>query len=197
VPDHLAMKPDVPASVVEVFRICWPTIPDGRAQSGNFDATGPRDQSDVLAGGRQDRPSGATIAALKSRYRIAVHERSRTDNDAARPGAGSAGIAGSPTGTVCHLDAALLHRALHELPLAASTCCHRDVGNLVVRPASISSAPQRDALASRGGRQAAKYPVFQASDLVVLSKIDLLGVIDDFQPARAAAALRALGGTRR
>jgi hydrogenase nickel incorporation protein HypB len=35
--------------------------------------------------------------------------------------------------------------------------------------------------------------MFRACDLVVLSKVDLLGVLDDFDPERAAAALRALG----
>lgn len=35
--------------------------------------------------------------------------------------------------------------------------------------------------------------MFRAADLVVLSKTDLLGVLDDFDPQRAEAALRALG----
>jgi hydrogenase nickel incorporation protein HypB len=35
--------------------------------------------------------------------------------------------------------------------------------------------------------------MFRACDLVVLSKADLLDVLDDFDPARAAAALRMLG----
>jgi hydrogenase nickel incorporation protein HypB len=39
--------------------------------------------------------------------------------------------------------------------------------------------------------------MFRAADLVVLSKADLLGVLDDFDPERAAAALRALGGDTR
>ena len=35
--------------------------------------------------------------------------------------------------------------------------------------------------------------MFRAADLVVLTKTDLLPVMDDFDPARAEAALRALG----
>ncbi len=35
--------------------------------------------------------------------------------------------------------------------------------------------------------------MFRAADLVVLSKSDLLDVLDDFDPERAADALRALG----
>jgi hydrogenase nickel incorporation protein HypB len=48
---------------------------------------------------------------------------------------------------------------------------------------------------TEGDDKPAKYPViFRASDLVVLSKTDLLDVMDDFDPGRAAAALRGLGG---
>jgi G3E family GTPase len=40
----------------------------------------------------------------------------------------------------------------------------------------------------------AKYPVmFRAADVVLLSKCDLLAILDDFEPARAESALRALG----
>jgi hydrogenase nickel incorporation protein HypB len=47
---------------------------------------------------------------------------------------------------------------------------------------------------TEGDDKPAKYPViFRASDLVVLSKTDLLPVLDDFEPSRAASALRALG----
>jgi hydrogenase nickel incorporation protein HypB len=47
---------------------------------------------------------------------------------------------------------------------------------------------------TEGDDKPSKYPViFRASDLVVLSKTDLLGLMDDFRPERAAAALRLLG----
>jgi hydrogenase nickel incorporation protein HypB len=47
---------------------------------------------------------------------------------------------------------------------------------------------------TEGDDKPAKYPViFRASHLVVLSKTDLLDVLDDFDPTRAAVALRALG----
>jgi hydrogenase nickel incorporation protein HypB len=47
---------------------------------------------------------------------------------------------------------------------------------------------------TEGDDKPAKYPVmFRAADLVALSKSDLLDVMDDFDPDRAAEALRALG----
>ena len=47
---------------------------------------------------------------------------------------------------------------------------------------------------TEGDDKPAKYPViFRASDLVLLSKTDLLDLLDDFDPVRAAAAVRALG----
>ena len=102
------------------------------------------------------------------------------------------------TGTACHLDAHLVHRALHDLPLAGLDLLFiENVGNLVC-PASFDLGQHLNVTllsVTEGDDKPAKYPVmFRASDLVVLSKTDLLGVLDDFDPARAAAALRALGG---
>ena len=57
----------------------------------------------------------ATIAALRNRYRIAVIEGDlETDNDAARIRAHGVPALQITTGTACHLDAHLVHRALHE-----------------------------------------------------------------------------------
>jgi hydrogenase nickel incorporation protein HypB len=66
-----------------------------------------------------------------------------------------------------------------------------------VCPASFDLGQHRNVTllsVTEGDDKPAKYPViFRASDLVVLSKADLLDVLEDFDPARAAAALRALG----
>jgi hydrogenase nickel incorporation protein HypB len=141
----------------------------------------------------------ATIAALKSRYRIAVIEGDlETDNDAARIRAQGVEAVQITTGTACHLDANLVHRALHRLPLAGLDLLFiENVGNLVC-PASFDLGQHLNVTllsVTEGDDKPAKYPViFRASDLVVLSKMDLLEVMDDFNPVRAAAALRALGG---
>src|SRR6202161_3139134 len=140
----------------------------------------------------------ATIVALGNRYRIAVIEGDlETDNDAARIRAHGVPAIQVTTGTACHLDAHLVHRALHDLPLAGLDLLFiENVGNLVC-PASFDLGQHRNVTllsVTEGDDKPAKYPViFRASDLVVLSKADLLDVLDDFDPARAAAALRALG----
>jgi hydrogenase nickel incorporation protein HypB len=141
----------------------------------------------------------ATIVALRDRYRIAVIEGDlETDNDAARIRAHGVPAIQITTGTACHLDASLVHRALHGLPLAGLDLLFiENVGNLVC-PAGFDLGQHRNVTllsVTEGDDKPAKYPViFRASDLVVLSKTDLLGVMEDFDPARAAAALRALGG---
>ena len=140
----------------------------------------------------------ATIVALRGRYRIAVIEGDlETDNDAARIRAHGVPAIQITTGTACHLDAHLVHRALHDFPLAGLDLLFiENVGNLVC-PASFDLGQHRNVTllsVTEGDDKPAKYPViFRASDLVVLSKADLLDVLDDFDPARAAEALRALG----
>jgi hydrogenase nickel incorporation protein HypB len=140
----------------------------------------------------------ATIRALGGRYRIAVIEGDlETDNDAARIRAQGVTAVQITTGTACHLDAHLVHRALHELPLAGLDLLFiENVGNLVC-PASFDLGQHRNVVllcVTEGDDKPAKYPVmFRAADLVALSKSDLLDVLDDFDPERAAEALRALG----
>ena len=141
----------------------------------------------------------ATIVALRERYRIAVIEGDlETDNDAARIRAHGVPALQITTGSACHLDAQLVHATLHELPLAGLDLLFiENVGNLVC-PAGFDLGQHRNVTllsVTEGDDKPAKYPViFRASDLVVLSKTDLLDVLDDFDPARAATALRALGG---
>ena len=140
----------------------------------------------------------ATIVAVRDRYRIAVIEGDlETDNDAARIRAHGVLAIQVTTGTACHLDAHLVHRALHDLPLAGLDLLFiENVGNLVC-PASFDLGQHRNVTllsVTEGDDKPAKYPViFRASDLVVLSKTDLLEVLGDFDPLRAAAAVRALG----
>jgi len=140
----------------------------------------------------------ATILALRDRYRIAVIEGDlETDRDAARIRAQGVPAVQITTGTACHLDAHLVHQALHDLPLAGLDLLFiENVGNLVC-PASFDLGQHRNVVllcTTEGDDKPAKYPVmFRAADLVVLSKADLLGVLEDFDPARAEAALRALG----
>ena len=104
----------------------------------------------------------ATIVALRDRYRIAVIEGDlETDNDAARIRAHGVPAVQITTGTACHLDAHLVHRALHELPLAGLDLLFiENVGNLVC-PGELRSRAALErhaALRHRRRRQAGEVP---------------------------------------
>jgi hydrogenase nickel incorporation protein HypB len=140
----------------------------------------------------------ATIVALKGRCRIAVIEGDpATDNDAVRIRSRGVPAVQITTGAACHLDARLVHEALQELDLPRLDLLFiENVGNLVT-PAIFDLGQHCNVTllsATDGDDKPAKYPVmFGSSDLVVLSKADLLDVLDDFEPLRAAAALRTIG----
>ncbi len=140
----------------------------------------------------------ATIDALGEGLRIAVIEGDlETENDAARIRAHGVPAVQITTGSACHLDAHLIHDALHHLPLRGLDLLFiENVGNLVC-PASFALGAHRNVTllsVTEGDDKPAKYPVmFRAADLVVLSKTDLLPILDDFDPLRAQTALRALG----
>ena len=139
----------------------------------------------------------ATIDALGMRYGVAVVEGDlETENDAERIRAKGVRAIQIATGTACHLDAHMVHDALHQLPLDGIDIVFiENVGNLVC-PASFDLGQHRNVTllsVTEGDDKPAKYPVmFRAADAVVLSKIDLLPVMDDFDPARAKRYLREL-----
>jgi hydrogenase nickel incorporation protein HypB len=139
----------------------------------------------------------ATVEALKHEFRMAVIEGDlETENDADRIRAHGVPAVQITTGSACHLDAHMVHDALHELALEGLDILFiENVGNLVC-PASFDLGQHRNVTllaATEGDDKPAKYPVmFRAADLVLLTKTDLLHVLDDFDPARALAGLRAL-----
>jgi hydrogenase nickel incorporation protein HypB len=139
----------------------------------------------------------ATIDALKADFRIAVIEGDlETDNDARRIRAHGVPAVQITTGGACHLDARMVHDALHDLPLSQLDIVFiENVGNLVC-PASFDLGQHRNVVllsATEGDDKPAKYPViFRAADLVLLSKMDLAAVLDDFEPQRAEKAVREL-----
>ena len=137
----------------------------------------------------------ATIDALRNEFRIAVIEGDlETENDAARIRRHGVPAHQITTGSACHLDAHLVHAALHHLPLAGLDLLFiENVGNLVC-PACFDLGQQRNVTllsVTEGDDKPAKYPVmFRTADLVLLTKTDLLPVLDDFSAARAETALR-------
>jgi hydrogenase nickel incorporation protein HypB len=139
----------------------------------------------------------STIRALNGRYRIAVIEGDlETENDARRIRALGVPAVQIATGNACHLDAHMVHHALHDLDLGELDILFiENVGNLVC-PASFDLGQHINvALLSvtEGDDKPAKYPVmFRAADTVLISKTDLLAVLDDFDPEAAEHAVRAL-----
>jgi hydrogenase nickel incorporation protein HypB len=139
----------------------------------------------------------ATADALRDELRMAVLVGDlETDNDAARIRARGVPALQITTGGACHLDAHMVHEALHELELdGLDVLFIENVGNLVC-PASFDLGQHRRvALLSytEGDDKPAKYPVlFRTADLVLLAKSDLAPHMEDFDPARAERCLRAL-----
>ena len=139
----------------------------------------------------------ATIEALGDEVHIAVIEGDlETENDAERIRAKGVPAIQIATGSACHLDAHMVHDALHRLDLdGVDILFIENVGNLVC-PASFDLGQHRNVTllsVPEGDDKPAKYPVmFRAADLVLLTKADLLAVLDDFDPARAEGFLRNL-----
>ncbi len=144
----------------------------------------------------------ATIDAIGERFRIAVIEGDlETENDARRIRAKGVPAIQITTGQTCHLDAHMVHDALHALDLAAIDILFiENVGNLVC-PASFDLGQHANVIllsVTEGDDKPAKYPVmFRAADLVLLSKTDLLEVLGDFSPDKAAEHVRTLANPAR
>lgn len=142
----------------------------------------------------------ATIEALDQEYGIAVIEGDlETENDAQRIRDKGIPAVQITTGSACHLDAHMVHDALHQLSLDGIDIVFiENVGNLVC-PASFDLGQHRNVTllsVTEGDDKPAKYPVmFRAADLVLLTKTDLLAVLDDFDPSRAEQCVRQLATT--
>jgi len=121
----------------------------------------------------------ATARALAGRRRLAALSGDlATDLDGER--LRSAGIAARTitTGSACHLDAAMVHSALHHLAWAeADYLFIENVGNLVC-PAVYDLGQAANVVAlsiTEGEDKPLKYPVmFRQADVVLLTKVDLV-----------------------
>jgi len=86
------------------------------------------------------------------------------------------------TGSACHLDAFMVHKGLHDMPLSEIDICFvENVGNLVC-PASYDVGTHLNIVlvsVPEGNDKIAKYPVmFRKADLILITKTDLLPYID-------------------
>jgi hydrogenase nickel incorporation protein HypB len=136
----------------------------------------------------------ATAAAVDGRRRLAALSGDlATDRDAERLERAGIPSLSITTGSACHLDARLVHEALHELPWQEARWLFiENVGNLVC-PAiyDLGQAANVVALAvTEGEDKPLKYPVmFHKADLVLLTKVDLLPHLPDVSVAAIEEAL--------
>ncbi len=138
-----------------------------------------------------------TAEQLQGRFNIAVIEGDlETENDAQRLRNKGVRAHQISTGSACHLDAHMVHDALHEFSLEGVDILFiENVGNLVC-PASFDLGHHLNITllsTTEGDDKPAKYPViFRAADLMIISKTDLLAVLDDFSSERATKHFRQL-----
>jgi hydrogenase nickel incorporation protein HypB len=136
----------------------------------------------------------ATARMAEGRIRLgALSGDLETDRDAARLRAAGIPAREITTGSACHLDAELVHRALHDFPWKdLDVLVIENVGNLVC-PAIYDLGQAANVVAlsvTEGEDKPLKYPVmFRKADLVVLTKVDLLPHLPDVQVATIVDAL--------
>jgi hydrogenase nickel incorporation protein HypB len=125
----------------------------------------------------------ATARALGGRFKLgAVSGDLATSRDADRLNASGIVSSTITTGSACHLDARLVHHALHHFPSSDYDIFFiENVGNLVC-PAIYDLGQAANVVAlsvTEGEDKPLKYPVmFQRADLVLLTKIDLIPHLD-------------------
>ena len=116
-----------------------------------------------------------------------------TDNDAQKLRTSGAPVVQITTGTMCHLEANMIGRALKQIALEGlQLLIIENVGNLVCPAAYDLGEDLRVVLFSvtEGEDKPLKYPpMFQSADVVIISKIDLAGACE-FDRAQAHASIQ-------
>jgi len=155
----------------------------------------------VLAVNLMGSPGAGKTALLEATARevgaarrlAAITGDLETDRDALRLRAAGIPAESITTGSACHLDADMIHHALHHGAAdGADTLFIENVGNLVC-PAiyDLGQAAIVVALSvTEGEDKPLKYPVmFRTADLVLLTKVDLLPALPDFDRGALQEAL--------
>jgi len=147
----------------------------------------------MLAINLMGSPGAGKTALLEATRRAAPHLRLAalsgdlaTEHDADRLEAAGVPARTITTGTACHLDAEMVHHALHHWEDCESDLFFvENVGNLVC-PAIYDLGQAANVVAlsvTEGPDKPQKYPVmFRAADLVLLTKSDLLPHLPDIDP---------------
>jgi hydrogenase nickel incorporation protein HypB len=118
-----------------------------------------------------------------------------TENDCARLALSGAPVRQITTGTVCHLEAAMVQRSLEGWKLEELDFLFvENVGNLVC-PASYDLGESLRFVAvsvTEGEDKPLKYPtIFNTADVALITKIDLAEAVG-FDPAAALASVQAV-----
>ncbi len=122
----------------------------------------------------------STLKAIKDLFQVAVIEGDlQTDLDSQRIRAVGVRSHQITTGTVCHLDARMVWRALENFPIDdLDLLVIENVGNLIC-PASFDLGESLRVVVcsvAEGADKPKKYPVmFHKADVVLINKIDLAG----------------------
>ncbi|MBU0681915.1 MAG: hydrogenase nickel incorporation protein HypB [Proteobacteria bacterium] len=102
----------------------------------------------------------------------------QTDNDQKRLKEAGLNAVQINTGAACHLDARMVHKAMHDLDLSATKLLIiENIGNMVCPTAYDLGEDLRIAVVStpEGEDKPAKYPdLILSSDVLLINKIDLL-----------------------
>src|SRR6202041_1028080 len=124
-----------------------------------------------------------TLTLLHTRYKVAALVGDlATENDAARLARSQAPVKQIITGTVCHLEAAMVQNALDGWNLRDLDFLFiENVGNLVCPSSYDLGEDLRFVLLSvtEGEDKPLKYPtIFNTADVAVISKFDLAGAVE-------------------
>ncbi len=132
-----------------------------------------------------------TLSALRELYRVAALVGDlATENDAARLARAQVPVKQITTGTICHLDAQMVERALSEWDLSNLEYLFiENVGNLVCPSSYDLGETLRLVLMSvtEGEDKPLKYPtIFNTADVAIISKMDLAAAAEfDLQLAHS------------
>jgi hydrogenase nickel incorporation protein HypB len=132
-----------------------------------------------------------TLTLLKQSYRVAALVGDlATENDAVRLARSQAPVKQIITGTLCHLEAAMVQNALQEWDLRDLDFLFiENVGNLVCPSSYDLGENLRLVLISvtEGEDKPLKYPtIFNSADVAVVTKMDLASAVEfDWQTALA------------
>jgi hydrogenase nickel incorporation protein HypB len=137
-----------------------------------------------------------TLTLLQGRYRVAALVGDlATENDAARLARSQAPVKQILTGTVCHLEAAMVQNALEGWDLAQLDFLFiENVGNLVCPSSYDLGEDLRFVLLSvtEGEDKPLKYPtIFNSADVAVITKSDLAAAVE-FDEALARRNIQAV-----